>query len=150
MSEIKRDTIIYEGLGFPILLKNVPMKKIFSEWTIDINFNILQTVALNMLARKPTPLTSDELRFIIDYLEMSTRSFAKLLGVTHPAVLKWENSASKMNSGTEVYLRFYILNYLKVTDKEFRKLYLKINPENLANCKSSKTPLEIDADKIAC
>lgn len=69
--------------------------------------------------RKPTPLTGGELRFIIDYLEMSTRNFAKLFGVTHAAVLKWENEESKMNPSTEVYLRLYILNYLKVTDKEF-------------------------------
>ena len=50
----------------------------------------------------------------------------------------------------EIYLRFYILNYLNVTDKEFRKLYLKINPENLATAEIKKTPLEINAEKIAC
>ncbi len=150
MKETKRDTFIYEGLGFPIRLINVPMKKVFGEWAININFNTLQIAALNMLARKPTALTGGELRFIIDYLEMSTRDFAKLFGVTHAAVVKWEKEETKMNPSTEVYLRLYILNYLKVTDKEFRKLYLKINPANLANSEGEITPLEIDVDKIAC
>lgn len=150
MKETKRETLIYEGLGFPIRLINVPLKKVFGEWTIDINFNTLQIAVLNLLARKTTPLTGGELRFIVDYLEMSTRDFAKLFGVTHAAVLKWENEESRMNPSTEVYLRLYILNYLKVTDKEFRMLYLKINPENLSNSESAYTPLEIDADKIAC
>lgn len=150
MNKLKKQTFIYKGLGFPVRLVNVPMKKVFGEWAIDINFEILQIAALNMLARKPTPLTGDEIRFIIDYLEMSTRDFAKLLGVSHAAVLKWEKETTKMNPCTEVCLRFYILNHLKVTDKEFRKLYLEISPGNLANSESKKTPLEIDADKIAC
>lgn len=150
MRKIKRDTVIFNGLGFPIRLINVPMKKVFSEWVLDINYNTLQIAVLNMLARKPTPLSGNELRFIIDYLEMSTRDFAKLFGVTHAAVLKWEKEEAKMNPGTEVYLRLYILNYLKVTDKEFRKLYLKINPKILADSRSETAPMEIDAEKIAC
>lgn len=150
MKETKRKTFIYEGLGFPIRLVNTPMKKVFGEWAIDINFNILQISVLNMLARKATPLSGAEIRFIIDYLEMSTREFAKLFGVTHAAVLKWENEESKMNPSTEVCVRLYLLHYLKVTDKEFRKLYLKINPEKFANSETENIPIEIDADKIAC
>ena len=37
-----------------------------------------------------------------------------------------------------------------MTDKEFKKLYLEIKPENLVSAESEKTPLEIDVDKIAC
>lgn len=150
MNETKRESFIWEGLGFPIRLVNVPMKKVFGEWAIDINFNILQTAVLRMLTNKAAPLSGGEIRFIIDYLEMSTRDFAKLFGVTHTAVLKWEKEETKMNPSTEVCLRLYILNYLKVTDKEFRKLYLKINPEYLAASELENNPLEIDADKIAC
>jgi DNA-binding transcriptional regulator YiaG len=149
MNETKRDTFIYEGLGFPIRLVNVPMKKIFDEWVIDINFNLLQTSVLNMLARKPVPLSGGEIRFILDYLEMSTRDFAKLFGVTHAAVLKWENEESKMNPSTEICVRLYILNYLKVTDKEFRKIYMSLNLKSLANRKQQNQPLEIEADRLA-
>lgn len=150
MKNTKKDTFIWEGLGFPIRLVNVPMKKVFGEWVMDINLNIFQIAVLNSLARKPTPLSGGELRFIIDYLEMSIRDFAKLFVVTHAAVLKWEKEESRMNPSTEVCLRLYILNHLKVTDKEFRKLYLKISPENLANAENDYNPLEFDAEKIAC
>lgn len=149
MTKKKKDTFIYEGLGFPLRLVNVPMKKIFGEWAIDINFNLLQTTVLNMLARKPTSLSGAEIRFIIDYLEMSTRDFAKLFGVTHTAVLKWENEESKMNPNTEICIRLYILHYLKVTDEEFRKLYVKINPQTLANRNQENQPLEIEANLLA-
>jgi predicted transcriptional regulator len=129
---------------------NVPLKKRLGEWTIDIDFDMLQIAALNMLARKPTPLSGNEIGFIIDYLKMSVRDFAKLFGVTHPAVAKWIKEKVKMNPGTEVCLRFYILNYLKVTDKEFRKLYSIVNPENLANSEKTNVPFEFTGDELAC
>ena len=150
MSKTKRDTFIYQGLGFPVRLTNVPMKKVLGEWAFDLNMSELQRVVISMLARKPSSLTGPELRFIIDYLEMSTRTFAKLLGVTHAAVLKWEHEESKMNPSTEVCLRLYLLNLLEVSDNEFRKLYLEFNLDHLAHSESKKLPLEIDLNKIAC
>lgn len=150
MKETKKENILWEGLGFPIRLINVPMKKVFGEWVLDINLEIFQRAVLDILVRKPSPLTGAEIRFIIDYLEMSTREFAQLFGVSHVAVLKWENEKSRMNPSTEVYLRLYILNYLKVADREFRNLYLEISPQSLANARVDETPLEIDAKKIAC
>ncbi len=150
MKDRKKDTIIWDGLGFPIRLINVPMKKIFGEWVLDINLELFQKAVLHMLACKPAHLSGSELRFVIDYLKMSTREFAHLFGVTHAAVLKWENEKSRMNPSTEVCLRLYMLNHLKVADKEFRRLYLQITPQNLAKAESDKTPLEIDAEKMAC
>lgn len=146
----KKKTFIYEGLGFPIRLINAPLKKIYGEWAFDFSMGLFQKAVLHMLAIKASPLTGSELRFIIDYFEMSYRDFAKVFGVSHVAVVKWEKEKAKMNPSTEIYLRLYILNYLNVTDKEFRKFYLRIKPEHLANVDSEKSPLEIDADKIAC
>lgn len=145
--EIKRDSFIYEGLGFPIRLINVPMKKIFGEWAIDINFNALQKNVLHMLAKKPIALSGGELRFIMGYLEMSTRKFANLFDVTHVAVLKWLKEDAKMNPNTEICLRLYLLDHLQVTDREFRKLYVKIREKHFG---SESNPMEIDAKKIAC
>lgn len=146
----KKETFIYEGLGFPIRLINAPLKKIYGEWTFDFSIGMFQQAVLNMLAMKPSPLTGAELRFIIDYFEMSYRDFAKIFGVSHVAVAKWEKEKSRMNPGTEVYLRLYLLNYLKVTDKEFRKFYAQMNLEQLAKAATEEILLELDADKIAC
>lgn len=150
MKHKKKVTLTWEGLGFPIRLINVPMKKIFGEWILDINLDHFQKSVLHILACKPTPLTGGELRFIIDYLQLSTRKFALLFGVTHAAVLKWEKEKSRMNPSTEVCLRLYLLDHLKVADREFRRLYLKINPKSLADAEDDETPLEVDAKKIAC
>lgn len=148
--ETKTETFIYEGLGFPIRLVNVPLKKIVGEWAIDINFNLLQKYVFQMLAIKPTSLTGNELRFIIGYLGMPVREFANLFEVSHGAVLKWLKEESKMNPNSEFCLRLYILDYLHVTDKEFRKFYLKIREKSQIGLAEGGNPMEIDAKKIAC
>lgn len=141
--ERKKETIIFEGLGFPIRLINVPMKKVFGEWFIDIDFNKLQEEALYALANKPTPLNGGEIRFIIDYLGMSTRKFAKEFGVSHSCVLKWEKEQSRMTPSTEIYIRLYILNFLKADPKELKKLFEQFKIKELANMKHKHVPLDI-------
>lgn len=150
MSGKKIDTIIYNGLGFPIRLVNVPMRKAYGQWLLDISFNQLQVVALLMLAKQATPLSGKEITFIRHYFEMSTIEFGKLLGATHVAVLKWEREERRMNANTEIFLRSYILNRLNVTDREFRKIYLTFQPSLISKRQIESIPLEIDADKIAC
>lgn len=146
----KKSTFLYEGLGFPIRLVNVPLKKVYGEWTFDFSMGAFQKAVLNILARKPSPITGLELRFIIDYFEMSYRDFAKIFGVSHVAVHKWEKEERRMNPSTEAYLRLYLLNYLNVSDKEFRKLYANINPEKIAKFEADSIPLELDGDQVAC
>jgi DNA-binding transcriptional regulator YiaG len=146
----KKETFVYKGLGFPILLVDVPMRKRVGEWTLDIDFDQLEKCALLMLVEKPAQLTGKEIRFIRHYLNMSTHKFADILGVTHVAILNWEKDGKKMNVGTEYILRLYVLNHLKVTDKEFRSKYLKLDPKSIAKRQAESPPLEIDAEKIAC
>lgn len=148
--EKKRKTLVYTGLGFPIRLINAPMRKIYGKWAFDFSMGLFQEVVLRILVTKSSPLTGPELRFIIDYFNLSYRDFAKLLGVSHAAVVKWEKEKSRMNSHTEVSLRLYILDHLNVTDKEFRKRYLELSQQNLSDTVSEKTLLNIDLDKIAC
>ncbi|MDB6080842.1 MAG: hypothetical protein JWO53_114 [Chlamydiia bacterium] len=150
MSEKKRDTILYNGLGFPIRLINVPMRKAYGEWILDIDFNQLQVVALLMLVKQNNSFSGKEIAFIRHYFDMSTVEFGKLLGVSHVAVLKWVREERKMNVTTEIFLRSCILNQLKVTDKDFRRIYLTFKPEVISKRAIESIPLEIDADKIAC
>lgn len=148
-TERKRKTLIYKGLGFPIRLINAPMKKVFGKWVFDFSMGLFQENVIHMLATKTSPLTGPELRFIIDYFQLSYREFAKLLGVSHAAVVKWEKGKAKMNPNTEVLLRLYILNYLKVTDREFKKWYLQLSKHDLTS-EGENASLDIDLDQIAC
>jgi hypothetical protein len=56
--------IIYDGLGFPIILRNVPMVEIRGVWTPDIDLNVLQRVVLLSLAHHLKSLTGNQIRFI--------------------------------------------------------------------------------------
>ena len=149
MKEKKVETFIYKDLGFPIRLINVPMKKIFGEWFLDINLSKLQIHILNMLIHKPIPLTGAEIRFIRKYFEMTTSVFGNTFGATHVAVLKWEKDEARMNPATEVCIRLFVLDRLRAKDKEFRNFYHEIRIENLNKYRKDKVKeklFEIDAN----
>lgn len=139
----KRDTFIYKGLGFPIKLINVPMKKQFGKWCININFNKLMLLALVALAHKPAALNGGELRFIRTYLDMTTTAFGKLFGVSHAAVIKWESGKSQMSPSIDAYIRLFIMDHIKASNEEFRNLFSKLNLEKISKSKSEKL-IEID------
>lgn len=146
MKNRKKKTFVYHGLGFPIKLINVPMKKVLGEWCIDINMNKLMIVALEALIHKPYALTGDELRFIRSYLDMTTTEFGKAFGVSHVAVLKWESEKNRISPALEFLVRLYISDYLKAKDKEFRALYKGLSLEQLSKGQRKKIyPISVDA-----
>ncbi len=138
----------YEGLGFPIKLIGVSMKNMCGEWVIDIDMMELQLVVLRYLAYKPTRLTKYELRFIRKFLVLTTSDFGKLFGVTHAAVLQWENGKRRLTPSTEFCIRLRILSHLHAKDKEFRNLYNTVSLEKLSQGESKKiVPIEIDTSE---
>jgi len=148
MTERKTQTYIYQDLGFPIKLTKAPMRKIFGEWFLDINLSKFQKIVLNVLARKTTPLTGGEIRFIRKYFEMTTTEFGNIFGATHPAVLKWEKDESRMNPATELYMRLFVIDRLRTKDREFRKFFHDINIDSLSKHRKDKIeefPIEIDS-----
>jgi len=68
------------------------MKKI-GEWVIDIDFEVLEKAILRLLIYKPAPLSGAQQRFIRKFLQMSTTEFGRLFGISHVAILKWENAS---------------------------------------------------------
>ena len=136
--EGKKETFIYEGLGFPIELIDTPMKKVFGEWVIDIDMNALQIFVFKGLLHKPCPLTGKELKFMRKFLEMSTTEFGDNLGVSHATIVKWEKEQAKVGPIQETYIRMFLLEFLK--DKELLNLYKEIRPKMLAEAKNEKHP----------
>jgi DNA-binding transcriptional regulator YiaG len=147
----KIETIVYEDLGFPILLVNCPMKKVFGEWMLDINLAQLQEIVLRLLIYKPSSLTKDELRFIRKHFELTTTKFGQFFGVTHTAVLKWESGQVRPQPTTEIFIRLFVLENLCAKSDEFLKLYHEIRPADLLKQRRSNLdfqPVKIDADEL--
>jgi DNA-binding transcriptional regulator YiaG len=134
MTNKKTLTFTYEGLGFPIELIDVPMKKIMGEWVMDVDMNKFQLFIFNSLIHKPSRLTGNELKFMRKFLELTTQELGKKLGVSHPAVLKWEKGTAIMGASQEIYLRMVFLECLN--SKEMLTIFEEIKPENLAELKN--------------
>ncbi|MBS0620665.1 MAG: hypothetical protein JSS61_04315 [Verrucomicrobia bacterium] len=135
----KKQTFIYEGLGFPIELIDAPMKKVFGQWVIDIDMNELQLFVFRGLIHKPHPLTGKEMRFMRKFLELSTTQLGEYLGVSHATVVKWEQEHTKVSPIQETYIRMFLFDRLK--DRELIDLFKEINPKMLAEAKNEKMPL---------
>lgn len=148
MRDKKKQTITYNGLGFPIRLIDVPMKKMFGDWVIDVDMTELQLVVLRALVYKPVRLTKEELKFIRHFLVLTTTEFGKIFGVRHSAVVQWENGSRNLSPSIELCIRLYVFNNLHVKDKEFRSLYNNISIEQLSKKPEEELPpLEIDASE---
>lgn len=137
MTEKKIETFIYEDLGFPIQLIDVPMKKIMGEWILDINLSSVQLEVLHLLIHQSTPLQAGELRFIRKYFEMTTTTFGKVFGVSHAAVLKWE-SGQLPAPALDMYIRMYVMDRLEAKDADFGKLYHEVSVASLAQAKKER------------
>jgi DNA-binding transcriptional regulator YiaG len=138
---------VYHGLGFPITLVNAPMKKVLGEWIVDIDMNKLQLVVLRALVFKPARLTKQELKFIRQYLFMTTTNFGRIFGVSHAAVVNWEKGVRQISPAGEFCIRLYVLNHIQAKDKEFRCLYDTISLEKLSKGSTKIVPLKIDAQE---
>ena len=141
--EVKKK-IVYEGLGFPVILRNVPMIELRGVWTLDVDLNILQKVVLLALAHHSSDITGNQIRFVRNWLGLTQTEFGKLFGVTHPAVVKWEktgNKGSKMNLTTQRDLRLWLLDQLLTKDDDFRRAFKIVH---MADYSHPIEPLEFD------
>src|SRR5258708_23813520 len=91
----RQPSFVYEGFGFPVVLLNVPMVRSRGVWTPDIDYQKLARNVLRRLALHPTRLTGQEIRFIRHSMDLTLEEFAHRFGVTHPAVVQWEQCGAK-------------------------------------------------------
>ena len=118
--------LVYEGLGFPVILVNVLLVKKRDIWTPAIDYNKFQKAVLLALSHKPFLLTGDEVHFIRTYFEVTVEDFGKQLGLSDVAILNWEKTRSKpakINPTTELCLRLLILEKLKANNQIFRDTF---------------------------
>ncbi len=142
----------YYGLGFPVTLSNFPVKKYWGEEMPDLNYNTLQHVVIETLARKLVPLTGNEVRFIRQYFSMNYTEFAKRFGQSRQAIAKWESKGDDFASitpSTELHIRLAIFDLLKANNTNFRKLYIQLNAnEELWKKKHAMKPTPISITPI--
>ena len=114
------------GFGFPVIIQNVEMAQIAGETVALIDYKKLERLLIRSLPSKPARLSGAEIRFIRQYFGLTLEEFAKVFGVTHPAVKKWEasrNEPSCMATTTEMALRMWAQRQLSSSPRLFMKLW---------------------------
>lgn len=115
MERSTAEKYVEESLGFPVILLNVPMKRLRGEWLPDIPLNEFQRVVIWLLAHMTVAMTGRQIRFVRHWMQKTQQEFAAMLDVTHAAVSKWEHKGhepSGMAKPTEVLLRLNMLTDL--------------------------------------
>lgn len=118
--------MIYNGFGFPVLLVDVPAKMVRGTLEPVINYKTLGAAVIEALCQKETPLTGNQVKFIRQYFELSLRDFADLFGLSHPAILKWENHGddfAEISPATEKTLRLEAIFRLGLKAKDFYQIF---------------------------
>lgn len=142
---------LFNGLGFPILLLNVPMIQFEGDWAPDIDYEVLEKSILFLLAQKHSYLKGNEIHFIRTYFSKTLQEFGDIFGVSAAAVKKWEDCGDQftnMNEGTEKLLRLFVLDQLlpenvkKVDILDYRKKIKQLIEQRFD--KHATDPIAID------
>ncbi len=122
----------YDGFGFPLIVENCPMMRVFDEWVPKLDFVALQCAMAIRVALKEFRLTGTEVKFLRLHLEMSLQDVAKRLGVTRRSVSDWEEcdqALTKMEWTAEKEIRLYALNATGTEAKQHQIAYGKLTPK---------------------
>ncbi len=139
----------YNGFGFQLTLTNVPVKNIRGNLEPVVNYKDLGREVILVLVLKKNPLTGHQLKFMRGYFEMTLREFASVFGLSHQAVMKWEERGDKfahISPATEKMVRLDALFRLGVKPQILYKAFseLKDLASDLQSSQSIKEqPLNI-------
>ena len=104
--------LIWEGLGFPLLLVGFPTKTIAGEDFPDINMNEIQEKAFLLLITKKGRFTGSELKFIRSYLHLTQQEFSRAINAAdRSSVSQWEqkkDDGTGMDLNTEIMIRLFM------------------------------------------
>ena len=95
MKETTKKEFTYEGAGFPVTLIGFPFKTVHGDEVLNVDPDQLDLAIAFAVLRKPAPLTGHEIKFLRHIVGLSLQNFGKTLGVTAPAVKKWEDLKEK-------------------------------------------------------
>lgn len=112
----KKKELIYEGLGFPVYLKNVNTRVIMGEVQPMINHAELEKQVFEILLWGKAKLSGAQLAFVRTFMGLTQDRLANRLGLkNHGRVSQWEKmgeEATGMNPATELAVRMLMANYL--------------------------------------
>ncbi len=104
---MKRNTAVYTGLGFPVVIVNPKFRLFEGEQILDVNPKALMEAVFALIPEKKGRITGAEVRFIRSYLNLTQEAFGKMIGVDHSSIAKWE-AKKQLVTGMEIQVEFLL------------------------------------------
>ena len=125
--------IVFEELGFPIVLVDPPTREVRGQAVLDLNMRTLQAEVFRHLIAKRSRLTGAELRFVRKHLRMRQADFARVLNMAnHSVVSQWEGredealaEVAELDDAYDILSRDVLVVDLRLPDR----LVVKLTPE---------------------
>lgn len=137
--------VVFEELGFPILLVDPPMIEVRGQQVPDVNLRELQEAVFRQLVVKPARFTGAEVRFIRKFLRMRQADLARVLNMAnHSVVSQWESredQSTGMEYNTEVLLRVWMAAKAGLADRLLDLLEAKL--KDLGPASDQPLPVEL-------
>jgi hypothetical protein len=128
----------FQVCPFPVMLRNVLIRKEGRHWIYDYDSFAIEREVIAFVIRQGVRFTGQQVRFLRGVLWKNQRDFAKLFGVSHVAVHKWESARSdypSMDINIERVLRLHLMKELKMPPGECSRLALmELRQEVPAEC----------------
>ena len=86
----------FNGFGFPVIIRNAPVKKTRHGDVVDLDFGEIEDALFMAIAEKPTRISGAELKFVRSHMNLTQEGFAGLIGVERSSVAKWEKKDLKV------------------------------------------------------
>ncbi len=96
---------VFDGLGFPVIVEKVEVRKIGTDTYPVINMRKLQDAVFDFFLDNSVRLTGSQLAFIRKYMDMTQQEFAAALDLSgHGRVSQWEKTKDGVADVRPVYL----------------------------------------------
>lgn len=110
---MKIKNYLWNGFGFPVIFEELPAIKLRGELVPDIDFSKVAPDLIKFIcSEQELPLSGNQVKFFRHALNFSMRDYAKLIGVTHVSLMRWEkrkNHPAKIEAHIEIVLRILML-----------------------------------------
>ena len=113
---MKKRTIHYGLCGLDyVYLKDVPVRETMHGEVLAVELSAIERGIACEIVRQGIPIRGAEVQFLRKSLGLSMEKFGRLLGISAPAVLKWERARTKrLDPINEVAVRALMAEQLNV------------------------------------
>jgi DNA-binding transcriptional regulator YiaG len=114
---MRRITMQYAICGLDyVYLENVPIRQTRHGDVVAADLSLIERKIAEEIVRQGIPIRGGEVRFLRKSLAVSLQAFGRFLGLSAPAVLKWERARIKrLNPVNEVAVRALMAERLGIT-----------------------------------